>query len=179
MELKPKDSNEGKRGSFLKFGSKKSALKKVGGVLFDQKSKSALSAAIFVKPLAETFDWKVPEGQCIKDFDDEKLDQLKVAVISKTVVKGVREVIRAINRQEVLTVYIAIEKGDSLNFDYVSCINDLIKDTEIKAFYLTNYSILRDIVMDGGISEITELRGKKVKGPKCYCAAIINHPKEK
>lgn len=111
----------------------------------------------------------------INNYNDPNLDILKIATNTKQVLKGYREVIKGIQKKNVNTIFIA--KNETLGGKYRDSIIELANQSGSsvkKIFMVSDFVILRDIVINGSISTINELRQKKPKGPKCYVAAIKN-----
>lgn len=112
------------------------------------------------------------DNKSVNTIYDEKLTELKIAVNEKKVIKGMKEVIRAMNRNKVKTLYVAL--NDTIGGDYSKTLIEIAKQKNInKIIKIDDYVILRDIVLNGSISSIDNLRNKINKGPKCFCAAEL------
>lgn len=121
----------------------------------------------------------------IEDFHDKRLDDLKLAAYKGNLVKGLRETLRAIKLRKAVNVYLA---DSDLSEKYSTVIMDFCKLYLLKyPIQIKDFTILRDIVMKRTPSDIIKLNAskygedtsgkKKQKGPKCYCAAIIEPKK--
>lgn len=121
----------------------------------------------------------------ITDFHDKRLDDLKMATYEGNMVKGLRESLRAIKLRKAINVYLA---DSDLGEKYSTVLIDFCKlYLQKQPIQIKDFTILRDIVMKRVPSDIIELNAakygedasskKKKKGPKCYCAAIIE-PKQ-
>ena len=72
-------------------------------------------------------------------------------------------------------------KNNNLGDKYNSVITNYAKAYMAgkEPIYISNFLILRDIVMNQYISNDLDIKGKRIgrdlkeKGPKCYCAAIV------
>ena len=117
------------------------------------------------------------ENNEIRDFSDERLDYLKKCAYEGKVVKGIRQTIKAIIAGKVQYVFLC--KNNSLGDKYDSVIKNYAKEYMGKEpIIISDFLILRDIVMNKYISNCGDIKknitGKnKIKGPKCFCAAIV------
>ena len=115
----------------------------------------------------------------INDFLDEKLDKLKKSVLQGRVVKGIKQTIKAIMSGKAEEVYLC--KNNNLGDRYNSVITNYAQAYMAgkEPIIISNFLILRDIVMNQYISNTLDIKGKRIgrdfkeKGPKCYCAAIV------
>ena len=113
----------------------------------------------------------------IRDFSDKKLDYLKKCAYEGKVVKGIRQTIKAIVAGKVQEVFLC--KNNSLGDKYDSVIRNYAKAYMGKEpIIISDFLILRDIVMNKYISNCGDIQknktgNNKIKGPKCFCAAIV------
>ena len=119
----------------------------------------------------------------ISDFTEVKLNLLKEATLNKNIVKGLRETIREIKRGNVKEVFLCTNNdlGDKYNNTIKSFTKAYLNKDPI---IISDFHILRDIVIStkkkekGKNSELKfgeNCSPPKNKGPKCFCAAIVNN----
>ena len=115
----------------------------------------------------------------IEFFFDNKLSSLKLAAHEGKVVKGLKETIKHIQRKNIESIYIAECDLKEYFKRIVKKYSEAYLDSTIEPFIVSDYKILRDIVLKTKTSDITNINntkynlGNKDKGPKCYCTAII------
>ncbi len=109
----------------------------------------------------------------------EALQRLKIAAIVGTIVKGVKETLKAIEAKKCLEVFLSKECEDD---SYKKCIKDYCEMYSIPIIEVENKYLIRDTVMLGLPSDILISKalsiGKEPKVmPNCHVAAILEESK--
>ena len=105
---------------------------------------------------------------------------LKVALTRGTVVKGISEVLKALEAQKVKVVFLA-ENCD--NDQYKQTITALAKERKVPVLTVDTWENLKDYcrlgLLSSTIKEIAEKKGKEGKiKPRCSSAAILDWSEE-
>ena len=105
---------------------------------------------------------------------------LKVALTRGTVVKGISEVLKALEAQKVKVVFLA-ENCD--NDQYKQTITALAKERKVPVLTVDTWENLKDYcrlgLLSSTIKEIAEKKGKEGKiKPRCSSAAILDWGEE-
>ena len=105
---------------------------------------------------------------------------LKVALTRGTVVKGISEVLKALEAQKVKVVFLA-ENCD--NDQYKQTITALAKERKVPVLTVDTWENLKDYcrlgLLSSTIKEIAEKKGKEGKiKPRCSSAAILDWDEE-
>lgn len=117
--------------------------------------------------------------QANDDEYQEALQRLKIAAIGGTIVKGVKETLKAIEAKKCLEVFLSKECEDD---SYKKCIKDYCEMYSIPIIEVENKYLIRDTVMLGLPSDLLISKaisvGKEPRVmPNCHVAAILEESK--
>lgn len=118
--------------------------------------------------------------ETIKDFNDERLNILKLAVFNNKVVKGLRQCKKAIEAESASVVYLSetkITEGLNILANGVKIIKETIEayanSNEIKIYQIKE-SLLSEIAMKKSTG-----KNKQNRLPKCICCCVIKDEEKK
>jgi ribosomal protein L7Ae-like RNA K-turn-binding protein len=118
-----------------------------------------------------------------KDKYNINMQELKFAAFEGKIVKGLKEILKAIENNKTKKVYLA---SDCDNKEYSSILEEFSAIYQFELVRVKNWVELRDIVFSGSvlpsrfIIENAEMKGIKAKiHPKCYAACILNQSAKK
>ena len=105
---------------------------------------------------------------------------LKVALTRGAVVKGISEVLKALEAQKVIVVFLA---NNCDNDQYKQTITALAKEKKVPVLTIDTWENLKDYchlgLLSSTIKEIAEKKGKEAKiKPRCSSAAILDWGEE-
>ena len=105
---------------------------------------------------------------------------LKIALTRGSVVKGISEVLKALEAQKVKVVFLA---EDCDNDQYKSTLKALAKEFKVPVLTIDSWEKLKDFchlgLLSSTIKEIAEKKGKEGKiKPRCSCCAILDWGEE-
>ena len=124
----------------------------------------------------------VPEQMAEAPLNRETAIQkaLKIALTRGSVVKGISEVLKALEAQKVKVIFLA---EDCDNDQYKSTLNGLAKEFKVPVLSVDSWEKLKDFcrlgLLSSTIKEIAEKKGKEGKiKPRCSSCAILDWGEE-
>ena len=105
---------------------------------------------------------------------------LKIALCRGTVVKGISEVLKALEAQKVKVIFLA---EDCDNDEYKTTLNALAKEFKVPVLSVDSWQKLKDFcrlgLLSSTIKEVAEKKGKEAKiKPRCSSCAILEWGEE-